>query len=134
MGEDTLTMSNRKIVEAFWDAFSAGRMEEAMGQMADDATWWVLGTTVLSGKYSKQEFVQLLEKVGGLLPHGLTVTPLSFTCEGDRVAMEAVSHGEVSNGRTYKNTYHFLHVLREGKLVEIKEYLDTEHVTEIFGP
>jgi ketosteroid isomerase-like protein len=54
-----------------------------------------------------------------------------LTAEDNRVAMEAVSYGERSNGRIYKNFYHFQHEIRDGKLVAVREYLDTDHAYRI---
>ena len=46
---------------------------------------------------------------------------------GDRVAVEAESHGDLKNGKTYNNTYHFLFVFRDGKICLTKEYNDTAY-------
>jgi len=37
------------------------------------------------------------------------------------------------SGRPYNNKYMFLMRFRDGKLIEMIEYLDTELVTEFFG-
>ncbi len=47
------------------------------------------------------------------------------------MAVEAESHGEHASGRLYNNHYHFLMVIRGGKVQEFKEYLDTEHAREV---
>lgn len=125
---------NKALVTRFWAAFSAGRYDEVLGMIADDGTWWVAGTTMLSGTYSKQAFAELLSGVTAQAPKGLSVTPTSLVAEGNRVAMEATSYGEISNGRVYQNLYHFLMEIRDGKFVAIREYLDTEHVTATFAP
>jgi ketosteroid isomerase-like protein len=56
-----------------------------------------------------------------------------MTAEDDRVSVEATSYGEISNGKTYKNIYHFMMVINKGKIIAVREYLDTEHVTSVFG-
>jgi ketosteroid isomerase-like protein len=38
------------------------------------------------------------------------------------------------NGRTYHNQYHFLFILRDGKIVRMKEYLDTMLAHEFLVP
>ncbi len=47
--------------------------------------------------------------------------------EGDQVAVEAESWGELKNGRVYNQEYHFLITLRDGKISAVREYLDTQH-------
>lgn len=53
------------------------------------------------------------------------------TAEGDRVAIEAVSHGQMTNGKTYNNTYHYLFIFKDGKIRMAKLYNDTQHATEV---
>lgn len=124
---------NKALVTRFWEAFSAGRYDDAVAMLSDDATWWVAGNTDLSGTYSKSEFAALLGQVTSLAPNGITVTPKLLTAEDDRVSVEAESHGAISNGKTYRNIYHFMMVVRDGRICAVREYLDTEHVTEVFG-
>ena len=126
--------ANKALVNKFWEAFSAGRMNDVLDMLTDDATWWVGGTTLLSGTYTKPAFAKLVEGVGAMAPKGIRVSPKQLTAEGDRVSVEAESYAEISNGRTYQNIYHFMMVVRDGKFCAIREYLDTEHVTATFGP
>lgn len=124
---------NKQLVTDFWAAFSAGNYDGALAMLSDDATWWVAGSTALSGTYNKTEFADLLGQVTPLAPQGLSVTPKLLTAEDDRVTVEAESYGEITNGKTYKNIYHFMMVIKDGKLSAVREYLDTEHVTDVFG-
>lgn len=127
------TDANKALVTSFWQAFSNAQYDQALDMLSDDATWTVMGNTALSGTYTKPEFANLLAEVTASAPNGIRVTPSQLTAEADRVSVEAESYAEISNGKTYKNIYHFMMVCRDGKLVAIREYLDTEHVTEIFG-
>lgn len=127
------TEDNKALVTKFWESFSAGNYDDALAMLTDDATWWVAGSTVLSATYTKPEFAKLLSEVTGSAPKGIAVTPKQLTAEGDRVSVEAESYAEISNGKTYKNIYHFMMVCRDGKLCAVREYLDTEHVTEVFA-
>ena len=125
---------NKALVTEFWQTFSKGKFDDVLAMLADDATWWVAGTTLLSKTYSKPEFAALLGEVTPQAPKGLSVTPTALCAEGERVSVEAVSYGAFTNGRVYKNEYHFMMVIRGGKFVSVREYLDTEHVTATFGP
>ena len=70
-------------------------------------------------------------RVLDVFPKGIHFTIKELTAEGDRVAIEAESRGEHVSGKTYANQYHFLMRLRDGKIIEFKEYMDTEMVTDI---
>ena len=127
------TQRNKLLIESFWKEFSSGNYEGALKMMSENATWWVAGKTLLSGKYSKEEFTNLLSGVSSQAPNGIKVLPSSMTAEANRVSMEATSYAEISNGKTYQNEYHFMFTIEHGEILTVKEYLDTEHVTEVFG-
>jgi ketosteroid isomerase-like protein len=49
-----------------------------------------------------------------------------------RVAVEATSAAEnVKNGKSYRNQYHFLMELKNGKIHAVREYLDTMHANDV---
>lgn len=60
--------------------------------------------------------------------HGLRMTVKSLMAEGDKVALEVESYGELRNGRIYNQEYHFSITIRDGKISAVREYLDTQHV------
>ena len=122
---------NKKVVTDFWTAFSTSDFDSALGMLAEDATWTVQGKTALSGTYNKAEFTGLLSQVTPRAPGGIKVTPKQLTAEDNRVSVEAESYAEITNGRVYENIYHFMFELRDGQITAVREYLDTEHVTEI---
>ena len=134
MGSQTNNLeSNKQTVRQFWQAFSESRFEDALDLLDENATWWIAGTTDISGTYSKQQFAELVAGIAEGAPNGIRVTPKDITAEEDRVAMEAESYGEMSSGKVYNNYYHLQHVVRGGKLLAVREYLDTQHVQDVFG-
>ena len=60
----------------------------------------------------------------------------ALTAEGERVAVEAGSLGKHVSGKIYNNHFHILMVIRDGKVQEWKEYMDTMHANDVFfgGP
>ena len=125
---------NKRIVARFWDAFSKSDYEAALALLDDsEFTWWIAGDKrkfALAGSRDKQAFTELLNGVAANAPGGIRMTPSAWTAEGDRVAMEAESYALVS-GKVYNNLYHFLHVVRDGRIRMVKEYLDTTHAAEV---
>lgn len=127
-------VANKELVAEFMEVFSGGDVGKIMSYLADSATWTVRGNLEgLSGTHDKGAFEQIL---AGLAPATTTgairLTPLAWTAEGDRVAVETESYAELENGRVYNNVYHFLFEVREGKIQKVTEYLDTEHTRAIF--
>jgi hypothetical protein len=75
----------------------------------------------------------LLEAAAKLYTNrALRIVPLSMIAEGDRVAVEAESFAELTNGKVYNNRYHFFFELADGKVTKVREYMDTAHAREIF--
>lgn len=124
--------ANKQLVVAFMEAFSRGQTDKMLGMLTDSATWWVAGNFPLSGTWNKRAFADLLGGVAGSCKGPIRLTPKAFTAEGDRVAVETESYAELKNGRVYKNQYHFLFEIRDGKIERVREYLDTMHANEIF--
>jgi ketosteroid isomerase-like protein len=125
--------ANKKLVNEFHEIFSTGDVDNILSYMDDSATWWVAGNIPLSGTYDVDGMRELFSGVGGGVKGGaIRLTPSAMTAEGDRVAVETESYAELNNGRVYNNLYHFLFVVRDGKIHQVKEYLDTIHTNEVF--
>lgn len=122
---------NKALVRRFMEAFSQGDFKTALALLDDEATWWVAGTMPISGTYTKEAFNALLSGVGESIDGAIALTPKAFTAEGDRVAVETESLAHTHNGRTYNNLYHFLFEIRGGKILRVKEYLDTMHTMAV---
>jgi uncharacterized protein len=126
---------NRATAQRFFELFSAGDVDGALALMTDDATWRIPGKKELSpiaGLYSKEKIARLFRRMLDALANGLSMTVVSSIVEGDRVALEVTSSGDLKNGRLYRQEYHFLMELREGKICAVREYLDTQHVHDVW--
>ncbi|GEL16829.1 nuclear transport factor 2 family protein [Pseudonocardia asaccharolytica] len=130
----TLEERNKQIVAEFMEVFSSGDVDGILSCLADDAKWWVAGSIPgISGTKDKAGFKEMVSGIAESTTTGaIRLTPLGFTAEGDRVAVETESYTELKNGRVYNNLYHFLFEVRDGKIAAVKEYLDTEHATAVF--
>ena len=103
--------------------------------MTDDATWWIPGKPELSptaGLYAKDKIARLFYGMVKRLKNGLKMTPRGVVAEGDRIAVEVVSEGDLVNGRLYRQEYHMLLEFREGKISAVREYLDTQHAHAVW--
>lgn len=130
------TEENKKIVTDFFDAFAKGDRETASDLLDEAVVWQAMGTVggdPMSIMRNKKEIGDLLVKMKQDIQDGLTLTPLAWTCENDRVALEMEGKGVVmATGKSYDNFYHFLIELEGGKIVKIKEYMDTLHAKCVF--
>lgn len=122
---------NKKLASEFFARFSAKDIDGALDAMSDDVTWWIAGKPgqlPAAGTHGKEEIARLFRRMAGRLKDGLRMTVKGLVAEGDKVAVELESYGELENGRVYNNEYHTLMTIRDGKITEVREYLDTQHV------
>lgn len=127
---------NKRLVLEFLGHYSAARYDAALAMLADDADWWLPGHPdefPAAGTVDKATVRKRLAGNLKLLPNGIDITVGAVTAEDDRVAVEAESVGTLVNGRRYHNRYHFLFVLRDGRIRLVKEYLDTLHAVNALG-
>lgn len=87
--------------------------------------------TISSGHLPGDHYLGLMKRFAGLFAPPLAVTVTGITDGGDRVAIEAKSHGTLPGGHSYQNSYHFLLAFDGGLLREIREYMDTSQLAAI---
>jgi len=130
------TDENKAAAYRFFERFTADDIAGALDTMTDDAAWWISGKKERSpsaGLYSKAKIGRLFARMVSELESGLAMTVISCIAEGDHVALEVVSSGDLKNGRRYRQEYHMLLKFRDEKIVSVKEYLDTQHTNDIWA-
>jgi uncharacterized protein len=129
------TESNKAVARDFLACFGKSDIERALSLMTDDATWRIPGKKERSpaaGDYTKEKIGRLFNRMVSALKDGLHMTVTSCVAEGDSVAVEAVSSGDLQNGRLYRQEYHFRMEFRDGKISAVREYLDTQHAHDVW--
>ena len=129
--DNSSVAANRRIVEAFIGALGRQDVAAILAAYHPEATIQTMGNTLISGLYPRD---QIEAFAGGILeafPEGIEYTVHTMVAEADCVAVEASVAGLHSSGGQYTNDLHFLFRLRDGKIISLKEYLDTERVTEV---
>jgi hypothetical protein len=123
--------ANKAVARKFFDYLQAGDAEGLLSIYADGFTCWTAGSLPFSGTHPRDEVAAMVTGVAGVFPKGWTFTVRAMTAEGDRVAVEAECLGEHVSGKTYAQRYHFLFVIRDGKIHEMREYFDTMHANDV---
>ena len=108
------------------DALSRADADTIAELYAEDFQLWVTGSLPFSGSKGRADALEGIPAVLGLFPDGLEFQIQAMTAEGERVAIEATSRGTTANGDLYAQQYHFLLRARDGKIIEWREYMDTE--------
>jgi uncharacterized protein len=133
----TSVESHKAIALEFYKRFSVSDIEGVLATMTEDATFWIAGKAqgnAPSGSLTKPQIKAVFLAMLGRLKSGLKMTVNSMVAEGNSVALEVVSYGELSDGHIYDQQYHALMQMRDGKIASIREYLDTQHVRDAWFP
>lgn len=131
----TSAAANTQLVHDLFARFTASDIDGVMSLLADDATWRVPGKPELNraaGDYDKERLRKLFDRMLSQLENGLKMTVLGTVAEGDRVAAEVESSGDLRNGRQYRQQYHFLIEFRDRRIANVREYLDTQHAWDVW--
>ena len=123
--------ANKALVREYWRRINTKQSSDVLELCSDDFVFWFPGSD--GGYQTREQARKTFDSVFEIFPEGLIFTLYEMTAEGERVALEAESHGVHKSGRPYNNHYHFLFRIRDGKIVEIKEYADTQHAHEVLG-
>jgi uncharacterized protein len=122
---------NVALVRRFFAAMNAADTAQIVDAYADDGSVWTSGRTLISGTFTKQQIREASGRIFEAFPTGIEFTIHGITAQGERVAVEAESRGMHASGKFYDNLYHFLFEFRDGRIVRLKEYMDTELLTEV---
>jgi ketosteroid isomerase-like protein len=127
---------NKQTVLRFLGHFEDAAISSLSDAMTDDASWWILGKPHLfssAGTKSKADMERIWGSLFSQMKDGLKMTAIGLVAEDEKVAVEIRSHADLTDGRIYENEYHMLFTLREGKIVEVREYADTLLIADMFG-
>lgn len=122
---------NKQLVKGLIHAMGEGDSEAIVAAYHPEGTVWTTGSTLISGVRGVEEIKTFAPAVLDSFPNKLRFTINSMVAEGDKVAVECESDGDHISGKHYHNYYHFLFEIRDGKIYRMKEYMDTELVTEV---
>ena len=125
------TQRNKEIVQKYFDVLTRNDIPILLDMYAEDMVLRVPGTTCISGVFGKAQLGKFAASVLDTFPKGLKFIVHSMVAENDSVAVEAESIGTHVSGKHYNNKYHFLIRLRDGKIIESREYMDTQLVTDV---
>ena len=111
-------MSTRSLIEAFFAGIKLGKVDEAL--LTEDMVFW----SVNSGEADRQRFQMGIGLLAKIANQSICYSIDNFMLDGDQIATEISSCGNLINGETLENTHVFLFQLRDGKIAVAKEYMN----------
>jgi len=122
--------ANKTVVRRYFAAIEQADYAAVEGLLADEVRFWLPPSVPDGAELRNRGDVMrnIRESIAGLYDTRVGLHPeiRHLTAEDDRVAAELVIRGRSkASGRDYENHYHFLFVIRAGKIAEFHEHLDT---------
>ncbi|MCC2617755.1 nuclear transport factor 2 family protein [Aestuariibacter halophilus] len=128
-------MDAKECVTAFIAFANEGNMDKCTALLSDELVWTDVGTTPFSGRYEGKTRVLegLIGPLFSQLKAGIHTEIEAMIAESDRVVVLSKGTAETLDGRPYNNDYCQVFTVRDGLIVEVIEYCDTEMVNRVFG-
>jgi uncharacterized protein len=125
----------KSVVVRYIEAARDGMSAVIRDSFAPDATWEYPGDLPLSGTYQGVEEIvgTFLGGAAELMAPGtrVTIELVNVIADGDQVAAEWTSRATSRNGAPYRNRNAGIFTVRDGKIVSVREYTDTQHAAQV---
>lgn len=118
---------NIQVVKDFFAAMGGGDRQGLLALCAEDFEWIIPGEDwPLAGTHRGHAGLQdVLQKAAAELE--TSMEPPEFVAQGDRVLVVGFATGKVkATNRTFEDHFVFAITVRNGKLTNIREYVDTQ--------
>jgi uncharacterized protein len=122
------TEQNVQIVKEFFAAMGSGDKQGLLALTAEDIEWIIPGEHwPLAGTHRGHTgLVELLQKASKELETSIPESP-EFVAQGERVLVIGFAKGKVkATNRPWEDHWVFAITVRNGKLTNIREYVDTQ--------
>lgn len=125
---------NKTLISNIYDEINRGNSSLLIQHLHDDIVWTVIGSTQYSGEFfGKQNVIEnLVSQVESSLTDPSAMTVKNIIAEGDYVVVEATGKATTVAGKPYENKYCEVYKIREGKIITVTVYLDTEAIAKAF--
>jgi ketosteroid isomerase-like protein len=118
---------NVQTVKDFFAAIGRGDKEALLALVSEDIEWIIPGKDwPLAGtRHGRAGLADLLETASKSIES--TTEPREFVAQGDRVLVVGFARGRIkATNKTFEDEWIFAITVRDGKLTNIREYIDTQ--------
>jgi ketosteroid isomerase-like protein len=128
-------VENKKLMQNIFARIAAGDRAAFVDCLADDVTMRVTGQYSWSRTFKGKTALlrDLYGYLSTLLAEGRRTIPLRFMADEDHVVVEARGEMQTRSGIRYDNEYCLIYRLKDGKIVEIREYCDSVLTEAVLG-
>jgi len=126
---------SKSVLRRYVAAVQAGDEKVIRELFAEDATWTIhAGGLPISGTWSGrdaiiQEF--LAEAIAHYQPGSVSLEITGMIAERDQVVLQWTSRARTIEGRPYENGCIGVFTIRDGRIQDVREYMDTLYASEV---
>ena len=126
---------NKELLQRIFVALADGNSRPFVEAMADDFRWVIAGSSCWSRTFEGKQVVmtELFSMLRATLADRVRTRASRFIAEGDQVVVEGRGNNTTRAGMPYRNSYCFIYTVRDGKLQEVVEYMDTDLAIRALG-
>lgn len=135
------TTDPKTVVTRYVEAVAAGDLPTIRASFDPDITWTYPGELPLSGVWRGRDTVvdDFLGAVAGKLfapdaPVTIKLTNAIADGDGDQVFAEWTAQATALSGAAYDNRCSGVFTVRDGRILAVREYLDTDHARRVLFP
>lgn len=127
--------TNKVVVQRWFEAVARGDEAGILALLADDFQFesMVMKPEWMHYRWDRNQFAAAPAGMSQIMKRPIVMTMGEMIGEGDKIAVEATSDGEMKNGKRYNNSYHFAIRVRGDQICEIKEYSCSFLANDCFG-
>jgi ketosteroid isomerase-like protein len=129
------TTDNKALIERYFEAVSGQEESRILEFLSEDFEFQSMlkKPEMFSFTWGREEFAAAPKSMSSQMTGPLKMWIVDMTAEGDKVAVEAESMGEMKTGKIYNNAYHFLYTIRDDKICKVREYSCSYTANDCFG-
>jgi len=130
--------AHEQAVLDFFEILSAGDLDALAGQLHEDASWEPMVRDIPgSGRHHPRDKIinEFLAPIRGAFRPGEPMSTVNvMVSDGERVVAESRALGhKADDGRLYDNRYIWVFEFRDGKILNVREYMDSLYVARFWG-
>jgi ketosteroid isomerase-like protein len=122
--------ANKRVATAFFTLLRDRSFSEALDLLDPEGDYWIG-----AGPPYETRSLKLFRAELRVIERGVNPTPLKFVidnvvAEGDQVVVELHNEGVLADGQPYEMIYCFVFVIRDERIVSVRQYADTKYGVE----
>lgn len=127
--------ANKAVVRSYFEAVNSGNCDAILALTTQEFLFTTMARAPdwLQIEWGREAFSQVPPTMSQLMKAPIHLAIVDMIGEGDKIAVEAETDGEMLNGRRYNNAYHFAFELVDGKLHRVREYSCSYLAQSCFG-